>query len=100
MVSPATLDEVLRVLRAKQPEARALGIELVGVVGSLARGEARPDSDADIIVRYQPSDLTFSRLFMFEEALASELGRAVDIVFSEALSPGRRAYIERDLVAL
>jgi predicted nucleotidyltransferase len=100
MTVPATLDQVLEVLRARQPEARTLGLELVGVVGSLARGEASPESDADIIVQYHPSGLTFSRLFHFEQALEIELGRPVDLVFSESLRPERRAYIERDLVRL
>lgn len=99
MTRPATLDEVLRVLREKQPEAWALGIELVSVVGSLARGEARPDSDVDVIVRTvgRPTLFTISRL---EESLGGAVGRPVDLVFREALGPERRSYIERDLVAL
>lgn len=99
MAGPATLEEVLRVLREKQSEARALGVELVGVAGSLARGEARPDSDVDIIARYRGGGSYF-KIFDFEEAVAAEIGRPIDLVFSEGMSQGRRAYIERDLVAL
>lgn len=98
-MAAATLDQVLDVLRARQAEARSVGIELVGVVGSLARGQARPDSDVDVIVRAvgRPTLFTISRL---EDKLGGLVGRPVDLVFSEALRPERRTHIERDLVAL
>jgi hypothetical protein len=98
-MAAATLNEVLEVLRARQGEARAVGIELVGVVGSLARGEARPDSDVDIIVHHLGGCSLFT-LFDFEAALQKHVGRSVDLVFSEAMRPERRQYIERDLVRL
>ncbi len=76
-----------------------MGVELVGVVGSIARNEARPDSDVDIIVRHL-GGASYFRLFDFERRLEQDLGRPVDLVFSEALAPERRAYIERDLALL
>jgi predicted nucleotidyltransferase len=95
----ATLPEVLEVLRARREEARAIGIELVGVVGSLARGEARPDSDVDVIVHHLGGCSLF-KLIDFEGALQKIVGRSVDLVFSEAMRPERRRYIERDLIPL
>ena len=47
---PPSLAEVLEVLRAHQPKAREMGVELVGVVGSMARGEAGPESDVNSCV--------------------------------------------------
>jgi predicted nucleotidyltransferase len=98
-VAAATLPEVLELLRSRRDDARAVGIELVGVVGSLARGEARADSDVDVIVHYL-GDCSLFKLFDFEAVLQKALGRSVDLVFSEAMRPERRAYIERDLVRL
>ena len=43
------LEEVLAVLREEQETARRVGVELVGVVGSVARGDAGPDSDVDVV---------------------------------------------------
>lgn len=94
-----TLAQVLEILRAKQNDANAVGIELVGVVGSMSRGEARQDSDVDIIVRLV-GKCSFFRLFDFEQSLQTTLGRPVDLVFSEGMKADRRAYIERDLARL
>ncbi len=96
---PAALSEVLSVLRQRQTEARALGVELVGVVGSVARGDARADSDVDIIVRHSGAASLFA-LMRFEARLKADLGRPVDLVFSEGLKPERRMHIERDLALL
>lgn len=93
------LDRALGVIREKQPSMRERGLELVGVVGSVARGEERPDSDVDIIVRHL-GGLTLFKLFHLETEMAKAIGREVDLVFSEDMPPDRRAYIERDLVPL
>jgi predicted nucleotidyltransferase len=98
-MAAATLTEVLEVLRARRDEARALGIELVGVVGSMARGEAREDSDVDVIVHHLGGCSLFT-LIDFEAVLKKDVGRSVDLVFSEAMRPERQQYIERDLVRL
>lgn len=48
-----TLDEVLERLRAALPDLKArYPIERLGVFGSFARGEQRPDSDVDILVDF------------------------------------------------
>jgi predicted nucleotidyltransferase len=42
---------ILSTLRAKRDEIeRRFGLRMVGIAGSVARGEARPDSDVDVVV--------------------------------------------------
>ncbi len=48
-------NEVLAVLKAHEAELRARGVARVALFGSLARGEARPDSDVDLVVEIDPS---------------------------------------------
>ena len=48
-------DEVLAVLKAHEAELRARGVARVALFGSLARGEARPDSDVDLMVEIEPA---------------------------------------------
>ena len=48
-------DEVLSVLKAHEAELRARGVARVALFGSLARGEARPDSDVDLMVEIDPA---------------------------------------------
>jgi predicted nucleotidyltransferase len=97
---PADREQVFRILRSRKEEARErFGAELVGVVGSMARGDAKPDSDVDVILRLRKR-ITLFGLVDLQDFLAKDLGRSVDLVLSEDMRPERRAYIERDLVRL
>lgn len=54
--------------------------------GSVARGQARPDSDVDILVQFTPGAKTFRRFLALNELLEDILGRRVELVTTEALS--------------
>ena len=75
-------------------------LELAIVFGSVASGNARPDSDIDVAVRYKNA-LDVAQKIALIDALASVTGRAVDvidlrvagpIVAREALTNGRRLF--------
>jgi len=70
----------------------------ISVFGSVARGEARPDSDVDFLVDFEPSSSLLD-LIHLEEALASLLGVHVDVISVGALLD-RDDDIRRDAVAL
>ena len=73
------------------------GVLKASIFGSYARGEARPDSDLDILVEYRPG-VTLSQRIELIEALAHAAGRPVDVVPDHVLSRHRRPYVERDKV--
>lgn len=60
----------------------------LSVFGSTARGDARPDSDIDLLVAYQPEAMiglvAFNRL---RRELEDALGRRVDLVPKDGLKP-------------
>ncbi len=56
--------------------------------GSAARGEARPDSDVDILVEFRPdAEVGFIEYGGLMLALSELLGRKVDLVSKPALKP-------------
>lgn len=71
-------------------------VSMVGVFGSMARGEARKQSDIDLIVRFskRKSLLAVVRL---ERELGEALGRKVDLLTEGALSPYLRERILREM---
>jgi predicted nucleotidyltransferase len=95
----ADLDNVLRTLRAHQSDLRRLGVSHAAVFGSVARGEARPDSDVDVLV-----DLDQTRLIgIFEYArlklyIGELLGGASDVVNRKTLKPLLRDNILREVI--
>ena len=93
----AALAAALQAIRDKRPQARALGVELIGVVGSVARGDARPDSDVDVLVDYLPGT-TLLRIAQVSLDLESLLGRSIDLVDRKNLDQRLRTAFDEDLV--
>ncbi len=92
------LDTVLETIRARRDEIEArYGIRLLGVVGSVARGEERPDSDVDITYAGTGRPTLFT-LAAAQGELEDALGRRVDLVDPEMARPEAREWFEEDLV--
>ncbi|HEX2256202.1 MAG TPA: nucleotidyltransferase domain-containing protein [Afifellaceae bacterium] len=95
-------EKVLAALRAKRAEIEErYGLRMVGIVGSVARGEAGAESDVDVMVDIirTPSLFKISGAeHDVEDAIG--LGLRVEFVLREDLRPGMRARMERDFVPL
>ena len=96
MAEQRELDEIRRILRQHLPLLRShYGVEWLGVFGSYVRGEASPQSDLDLLVRFHrtPGLIRFLNL---ENYLSDLLGLRVDLVMAEALKPniGQRILAE------
>ena len=80
-------DQAIRRLLAAETEIRTLGVNRLALFGSVLRGEARPDSDVDILVEFSPGAKTFDRFLELSELLEECLERRVELVTQGALSP-------------
>ena len=95
----AERERVIRAIREHEAELRALGVTQLWLFGSLARGDARPDSDVDVLIDIVPRR-KFSLLDVAEVrlALCDLLGREAGVVIREDLRPRFRDTIADDLV--
>ena len=92
--------EIIRSKRAEILEVTARhGARDVRVFGSIARGEDRPDSDFDMLVRFERgrSLLDHARLELDLEAL---LGRPVEVASEGGLRPEYRDHILNEAVEI
>jgi|SRR3989344_2903353 len=80
-----------------EPVLRSHGIERAAVFGSVARGDAREDSDIDILITIGDAQLSLWDMEGLRDELATRLGRSVDIVSDRAVVPAMRDSIYRDL---
>jgi predicted nucleotidyltransferase len=80
-------EQATNLLAASESEIRALGVARLALFGSVLRGDARPDSDVDLLVQFSPGAKTFGRFLALSELLEDRLGRRVELVTTEALSP-------------
>ena len=55
--------------------------------GSVLRGSSDESSDIDLLVRFAPGEKNLDRFFELAELLEERLGRQVELVTTEALSP-------------
>lgn len=86
-------DVVFALLEAELPRLRAaFGVAELAVFGSVARGEATPASDVDVLVRFE-GPATFDGFMGLGLALEDLLGVKVDLVTHQALKPRMRAAI-------
>lgn len=77
--------------------ARHFGVTGLALFGSTVRGDAREDSDVDVLVSFD-GPATSERYFGVQFYLEDLLGRPVDLVTEKALRPQLRPHIEREAV--
>jgi len=79
--------------------AARYGASQVRVFGSVARGEARPDSDVDFLVSFPPDRSIFDLVGLWLD-LTDLLGREVDLSTDTSLKPYVRPHALRDAIPL
>ena len=94
-------ERVLRILHEEAPGLRALGITQLSLFGSMARGEAGPESDFDLLVSLAPhAPFGLFDLIDVQERLGERLGRTVNVAFVSTLRPWLRERIEEDRIGI
>lgn len=92
-----TRDEIVRILQKYRDRVRALGVRRLGLFGSFVREAARPESDVDVWVEFEPGWKTFDNFMELAFLLEELFQRPVELVTPESVSPYIRPYIESEL---
>lgn len=86
------LEEVLPLLRER------FGVTKIGIFGSTARGDDRPESDVDVLVELSPDRLTFRNFMALADFLEDLYGRKVDLLTVGGIDPLIRQDVESEVV--
>ncbi len=88
-------------LLTAKAEILALGVRRLALFGSVQRDAARADSDVDVLVEFLPGKKSYDHFLALGDLLERVLGRPVELVTAESLSPFLKPYIlaeARDVV--
>lgn len=85
-------DEILQI-------ATRHGARNIRIFGSVARGEAGPESDIDLLVEMEPGR-TLLDIVAIKQDIEDLLGREVDVVTEAAISPYMRERVLKEAVSL
>lgn len=81
------MDALALLRQHEQVLQKRFGVAKIGIFGSFARGEERPDSDIDVLVAFRKDEKTFDNFMGIKFYLEDLYGRKVDLVTEAALKP-------------
>ncbi|MGB3236810.1 MAG: nucleotidyltransferase family protein [Geitlerinemataceae cyanobacterium] len=89
--------EVLATLAAHKDNLKALGVKSLDLFGSVARDEARSDSDVDFLVEFSIEASLFD-LFRVQHYLEDLLGCSIDLGTKDALREHLREPVLKEAI--
>ena len=92
-------DEVVSILRKHEGMLRDYCVAELYVFGSVVRGEDRPDSDIDILVKFaDDAEVGLFAMARLQRRLSEVLGRPVDLVTRDELHEALKDQILKEAV--
>ena len=89
--------ELFSALFRNQARLKQFGVKRCGVFGSFARGMQSDQSDVDILVEFEPGKKSFDNFMGLAFFLEELIGRKVELVTPESLSPYIGPHILREV---
>ena len=92
-------EHVIAKLRAHERQLKEAGIVRLSLFGSTARGEARPDSDVDLLAAFDEGRrLSLLDVIHIENQIADLLGCRVDLAEEGFLTPRVQKNLDAEVV--
>jgi predicted nucleotidyltransferase len=95
-----TREELTARIMAMQADLRAQGVSHMALFGSRARGDAREDSDVDLMIDIDHPRFTILDLIGIEHDLADRLGLPVQLTLRRGMTERFAKRVEDDLIEL
>jgi hypothetical protein len=92
-----TKEFIFQRLKDEREKLAFFGVKNIGLFGSFVRGSQTSLSDIDILVEFMPEKHTFDNFMEVAFLLEELLGRKVELVTTEALSPHIGPHILREV---
>jgi len=92
-----TKEFIFQRLEDEREKLAFFGVKNIGLFGSFVRGSQTSLSDIDILVEFMPEKHTFDNFMEVAFLLEELLGRKVELVTTEALSPHIGPHILREV---
>jgi predicted nucleotidyltransferase len=89
--------ELFKAFLKHRARLEQFGVKRCGVFGSFARGMQSNQSDVDILVEFEPGKKSFDNFMGLAFFLEETIGRRVELVTPEALSPYIGPHILREV---
>lgn len=78
---------IIRLLRANRQRIIAFGVSRISLFGSFLTTDFTPESDVDLLVEFRPEMKTYDNFMELSFFLEDLLGRRVELVTPQSLSP-------------
>ena len=82
-----TKSDVIQILDEQRERILSFGVRRCGLFGSFLRDEISPTSDVDLFVEFEQGQKTFLNFVNLSIFLEEVLGRKVELLTPESLSP-------------
>jgi len=92
-----TRNDIIQIIRRNNDFLARHGVKRLGLFGSFVRDEQREDSDVDLIVEFGDGQKTYDNFIEVCYFLEDLVGRKVDLLTLESLSPYIRPHIEKEV---
>lgn len=89
--------ELFALIGKHEAELKQFGVRRWGLFGSFVRGRPNEESDVDILVEFEQDKKSFDNFMKLASFLEQQLGRRVELVTPESLSPHIGPYILREV---
>jgi len=96
-VRVANKQQIIALLKENSDKLERFGVNRIGVFGSFVAGEQNEDSDVDLLVEFTKGQKNFRNFIGTATFTEDLLGRKVDLLTAQSLSPYIAPLIEKEI---